>query len=153
MNHSDADRKSVIDEARETLQRTSAERLAETRDGVTYEGAAAKWRREIGEMTAAREREKAATAAEAEREKAERVAIRRLDRDMLKTRGEIAQGFGAVNQLATKMLERIDDLTEENTQLKAKLSILETRFEDLKRSYDGYERATSAPVVDLKRRA
>jgi hypothetical protein len=46
--------------------------------------------------------------------------------------------------------DRLEELTEENCELSSKLSLLETRFEDLKRSFDarGTTSAT-ADVVDL----
>jgi hypothetical protein len=157
MTYTDAYRESVLAEARQTLKRTSAENLARHRDaepkdsGVRYtepiETSSERWRREMGELEEERDAER------------QRLAdVQQLHREMIKSRSDVAAGLRAVNQFAATIVARLEEVTEENTQLKNKLSVLETRFEDLKRSVDARGAQPSAEVVELpnplgKRRA
>ena len=86
--------KSVIDEARETLRRTSPEKLAETRlrssesrssESLVPEDRVTKWKREMQELVDARELEKARMD-----------TVQQLCRIAAKTKQDIAEGLKAV---------------------------------------------------------
>jgi hypothetical protein len=128
--------RSVIEEARETLRRT--ERLAEARrrEPLVPEDRIGKWRREMQQLVDERELEK------------QRMdTVQQLCRIAAHTRKEIAEGLKAVGQLASAISNRLEEMSEEIANLKLKLEVSETRFEDLKRTVDA--RGSSAEIVDL----
>jgi hypothetical protein len=154
MTYSEEQKWSVLDEAKRTLERTSPERLAETRPVFEerFGGASVihaeppqdrltKWRREVDELEAERDRDRELLA-----------LVHGLQDSARLCRQDIASGLAAVNKFADVIKDRLEEPTEENAQLSAKLSLLETRFNDLKQSFDSRgAQATSstADVIDL----
>jgi hypothetical protein len=149
MTYTEEQRQSILDEARETLERVIKEKPMETRyrhaeprdSGVRYtkvvEDRVEKWKREMGELEAARELEK------------ERMGmVQQLYQSTMKCQRDIASGLNAVNQLATAICNRLEDMSEEIETLQTRATIAEARFEDLKRSVDARPTPT-AEVVDL----
>jgi hypothetical protein len=155
MTYTEEQRQNILDEARETLERVSKEKLMKTRyrhaeprdTGVLYtepvEDRVEKWKREMGELEAARELEK------------ERMGmVQQLYRSTMKCQRDIASGLNAVNQLATAICNRLEDMSDEISELRTKLTVAEARIDDLVKA----RAAPVAEVVDLpnpisKRRA
>jgi predicted RNase H-like nuclease (RuvC/YqgF family) len=156
MTYSDVYKASILQEAKATLKRTSQENLDrsriryEERHGATTlqyseppEDRVEKWKRERRELEddMVRERERISMVAE-------------LYRSTMKCQTDIAEGLGTVGRLAEAISNRIDDMGQEIAVLKSKLEIAETRFEDLKRTFDGRATATNTvengAVIDLK---
>jgi chromosome segregation ATPase len=124
----------VLAEARETIKRVDAHRQGSQ---VQFEEPLQKWRREMDELTAAREAEK------------EKMSfVQDLYRGTQRMQRDISMGLSAVNQLAEKITDRLDDLSQEIDELRTKLKVSDARFEDLKKSVDA--RTTSGTeVVEL----
>jgi hypothetical protein len=119
MTYTEEQKWSVLDQARATLERTSPERLAETRPvfeerlggaSVIFaeppEDKLTKWRREVSEMEAERTMDREILA-----------IVRSLQDSARVCRQDIASGLAAVNKFATIIKDRLEELTEENCEL------------------------------------
>jgi hypothetical protein len=60
-------------------------------------------------------------------------AVSDLHRSTQHMQREVACGLGAINELAGKIIDRIDDLEHEVAELRSKLAIADARFEDQRR--------------------
>jgi hypothetical protein len=152
MTYSKEYKNSVIAEAMETLRRTSPEELIKRRQQPSdpVEDPVAKWRREAEEVQAQVDAEN------------ERLGmIKQLHQSTMKCQADIAMGLRSVGDLAKAIQGRLDEMSEEIIDLRTRLVRAETRFEDLKRSFDASARGgapageicgSSAGVVDLKPR-
>ena len=157
MSYTDEQKWSIIDQARKTISRTSKENLdasrlcyAERHGDTTLvfaeppEDRVEKWKREQTELMKAKDAYQEQLGAERERLS----MVHQLHASTIKCQHDIAEGMRAVSAFATTIVDR----------LRTKLAIAETRFEDLKRTFDG--RNSSEPngshepgsVVDLKPR-
>jgi hypothetical protein len=160
MTYTAEQKQSILDQARATLERTSPGKLAESqfRYAETYgdttiihsepvEDPLERWKREANELDAERIRE---------RERLSMVA--QLYRSTIKTQHDIAEGLSAVGGLARAIQGRLDEIETTIIELKRKLNVAETRFEDLKRTVDAGTTSAGAEIVELpnplsKRRA
>jgi chromosome segregation ATPase len=100
-----------------------------------------KWKREMGELEAAREAERERMSSHTRKLSELRGMIARSDQ-------ALSQALAAINKMAEALTERLDEMSEEIRQLRAKLEIAEARFEDLKRSVDA-QRPDVAPAAKL----
>jgi hypothetical protein len=167
MSYTDEQKWSIIDQARKTISRTSKENLdasrlcyAERHGDTTLvfaeppEDRVEKWKREQTELMKAKDAYQEQLGAERERLS----MVHQLHASTIKCQHDIAEGMRAVSAFATTIVDRLDDAFAEIDRLRTKLAIAETRFEDLKRTFDG--RNSSEPngshepgsVVDLKPR-
>jgi hypothetical protein len=120
-----------IEEARETLKRTSAETRSASREPLIPEDSVAKWKREMGELEKARELEK------------ERMGmVQQLYQSTMKCQRDIAAGLAAVNKFATAISDRIEGMSDEISELRTKLTVAEARIDDL-------VKARAAPVAEV----
>jgi hypothetical protein len=144
----------IIEEARKTLERTSRENLDKSRlryrenvAGVDLlyseppEDPLEKWRREMGELA-----EEQASA------KSLLAFAREIHHATLRQRSDMNESMKAVNKFAETIVDRIHELGAEVELLRTRMATAETRFEDLKRSFDARP-PKSAEVVEMPRRA
>jgi hypothetical protein len=160
MTYTDVYKQSVLNEAKETLKRTSPESLAKTRlkyadqdSDVIYtqpvEDRVERWKREADELEERRIIEK------------ERLSmISRLHESTIRCQQDIAAGLSAVGKLAEAIEGRLDRIDDAINELRTKFKVAEIRHEDLKRSFDSRTSDISSAisvsepgsVVDLKPR-
>jgi hypothetical protein len=128
----------IIEEARETLKRTSPDEMRRRREPLVEPDRIEKWKRDMQELLDERELEK------------QRMdTVQQLCRIAAHTRQEIAEGLKAVGQLAAAISSRMEEMSDEIGELKARLVIAETRFEDLKKTVDARTTGSGADVVEL----
>jgi hypothetical protein len=158
------DKHDILREARATLERTSPQNLEKNRirysermdGGILYtepaEDKLTKWRREMTELAEERGAAEAQLAVERERLS----MVRSLAESAKQTQRDIAGGLNAVNEFATVIKDRLDDMASEIAELRIKLKISDARFEDLKKSFDARSpaqpsasNAPNAEIVDL----
>lgn len=150
MTYTETDAQRILARARATLERTTKEKLDESRTpveprgvGIRYsdpiEDRVEKWKREGREFEAARQAEKdrngiVERTAVAVTHVANSVA--RIESDVAKTSKDLFDGMKAVNTYAEAIYSRIEELSADVQDLWKKLTSSEAKVEELRKLLD-----------------